>query len=83
VSLKQQCLWYESGAYVADFLFGCVSSYFWYRGGHLVVCRARFACWSWERVASWLVGAKSEASKYDAFDQTRLVIYMDVMHGQF
>jgi len=25
----------ESGAYVADFLFGCVSS-FWYRGGHLV-----------------------------------------------
>ena len=60
MSLKQQCLWYESGAYVADFLFGCVSSYFWYRGGHLVVCRARFACWSWERVASWLVGAGSE-----------------------
>ena len=24
------------------------------------VCRARFACWSWERVASWLVGAGSE-----------------------
>ena len=24
------------------------------------VCRARVACWSWERVASWLVGAWSE-----------------------
>jgi hypothetical protein len=24
------------------------------------VCRARFAGWSWERVASWLVGAGSE-----------------------
>ena len=24
------------------------------------VCHARFACWSWERVASWLVGAGSE-----------------------
>ena len=35
VSLMQQCLGFESGAYVADFLFGCVSS-FWYRGGYLV-----------------------------------------------
>jgi hypothetical protein len=35
VSLSQQCLGFESGAYVADFLFGCVSS-FWYRGGRLV-----------------------------------------------
>jgi hypothetical protein len=24
------------------------------------VCRARFAGWSWERVAGWLVGAGSE-----------------------
>ena len=24
------------------------------------VCRARFTCWSWERMASWLVGAGSE-----------------------
>ena len=35
LSLKQQCLGFESGAYVADFLFGCVSS-FWYQGGHLL-----------------------------------------------
>ena len=35
LSLKQQCLGFESGAYVADCLFGCVSS-FWYRGGYLV-----------------------------------------------
>ena len=35
VSLMQQCLGFESGAYVADFLFGCVSSS-WYRGGYLV-----------------------------------------------
>ena len=35
VSLKHQCLGFESGAYVAGFLFGCVSS-FWYRGGYLV-----------------------------------------------
>ena len=35
MSLMQQCLGLESGAYVANFLFGCVSS-FWYRGGYLV-----------------------------------------------
>ena len=35
MSLMQKCLGYESGTYVADFLFGCVSS-FWYRGGYLV-----------------------------------------------
>jgi len=31
----QLCLGFESGAYVVDFLFGCVSS-FWYRGGYAV-----------------------------------------------
>ena len=36
MSLMQQCLGFESGAYVADFLFGCVSS-FWYWGGHRLV----------------------------------------------
>ena len=56
----QQCLGYESGAYVAEFRFGCMSS-FGYRGGRVsCVCRACFACWSWERVASWLVGAGLE-----------------------
>ena len=58
MSLMQKCLGYESGTYVADFLFGCVSS-FWYRRASCV-CRARFACWYWERVSSWLVGAGSE-----------------------
>jgi hypothetical protein len=24
------------------------------------VCHVRFVCWSWERVARWLVGAGSE-----------------------
>ena len=36
MSLMQQCLGFESGAYVADFLFGCVSS-FLYWGGHRLV----------------------------------------------
>jgi hypothetical protein len=56
VSLKQQCLWFESG--VADFLFGCLSS-FWYRGGYLVYAVYALLV-GLGRVASWLVAAGSE-----------------------
>jgi len=58
VSLMQQCLGFESGVYVADLLFGCVSS-FWYWGGYLVSAMHALLV-VWERVASWLVGAGSE-----------------------
>ena len=58
MSLMLQCLRFESGAYVADFLFGCVSS-FWYWGGYLVSAMHALLV-VWERVASWLVGAGSE-----------------------
>ena len=56
----QQCLEIESGAYVADYLSDCVSS-FWYQGGYLVsAVHALLVCLGWERVANWLVGAGSE-----------------------
>ena len=54
----QQCLSFESGAYVADFLFGCMSS-FWFRGGYLVYAVHALLV-GLGRVASWLVGAGSE-----------------------
>ena len=53
----QQYLGFESGAYVADFLFGCVSLSGTREG---TLCMPLHACLSWERVANWLVGAGSE-----------------------
>ena len=62
MSFMQQCLGFKSGAYVADFLFGCVSS-FWYWGGYLVSAVHALLVGLGERVASWLVGAGSERQK--------------------
>ena len=56
----QQYLGFESGAYVADFLFGWLRGLFLVSGRVSCVCRAHFACLSWERVARWLVGVGSE-----------------------
>jgi len=55
VGLMQQCLGDESGAYVAEFLFGCVSS-FWYQRGYLAYAvHALLVCLGKEWPIGWWV----------------------------